>query len=171
MQLLLEKLATARIAERQRGQRIGQAEAAHIAAIVRFDAHNRHQHFRRHAVFTRHLVEHLAVLLVETTAAVDFARAGIAAAELIPRTRRAGAVHDVDNIALIHRLREKLLQLAFAHHAQPGLLPDKTLHLGILAEPGFRHRQGRCFRHRLLRLRHRRNRLLAAACSQHKQNG
>ena len=56
-------------------------------------------------------------------------------------------------------------------YAQPGLLPDKTLHLGILAEPGFRHRQGRCFRHRLLRLRHRRNRLLAAACSQHKQNG
>ena len=151
MQLFSEEVRAARIIESQRGKRIGQTEATHIAAVIGFDADDGDNDFRRYAVFSRHLVDDLAVFHIEIAAVGDFGRPRIAFLEFIPRPRRTRLIHNIDNIGFIHRAIEKGLEFGFIVTAVCRFKIDKPLHIVVAVETHQRHGGGRLikFRHLL----------------------
>ena len=159
IQLFLEKFGAARIAESQGGERIAQAERAHIAAVVGFDAHNCHNQLRRHAIALRHRINHRHIIAPEAVAILNAAAANIVLAKLIPWPRCAGAIHNADDIGLLLYVAKKHLQFGARKAATRHALANKALHiragkqalanvLGIqMGLMGWhrRHRFGSCF--------------------------
>ena len=143
----MEKFGAARIIKCQRAQRIGHAEAAHIGAVVGFDAHNRHDDFCGHTVAFRHRVDHAFILGIKTPAGAHAGAAGIGLAEFIPRARGAGAVHDIDDIAFVFHAAEKVFQLVACELAALHFIINKALNIGIAVEAADGHRFGGSVKH------------------------
>jgi len=144
LQLAAEEFRAARIVESERRQRIEHPIAARIAAVIRFDADDRDDHFRRNAELVPGAVQRVAVLVPECDAGVDACGVEESRREFVPLGRgQHRPRHRRDHFRLMTRLGEQPAQRARIETLVGDQLGDERAHLGSLRVIGRRIRRPR----------------------------
>src|SRR5439155_24736428 len=108
LQLAAEEFRAARIVESERRQSVEYPVAARIAPVIRLDADDRDDNFRRNTELVASAVQRAAVFMPEHDAGVDACRIEEPRREFIPFGRRDDRPrHRRDDFRLMARLREQ----------------------------------------------------------------